>query len=58
MCRSGRVADAAQLIDETLAAGSRRIEHFFDSELLRARGECDLAQNETKGAIDLVPQGT
>jgi tetratricopeptide (TPR) repeat protein len=49
--RAGKVADAAQLIDATLQAGRGRIEHFFDAELLRTRGDCDLARDDTKGAI-------
>jgi tetratricopeptide (TPR) repeat protein len=51
MLRAGLADEAAKLIDETLSAARGRIEHVFDPELLRIRGECDGARNSNREAV-------
>lgn len=51
MLRAERVDDAIRLIDETLAAGHGRIEHVFDAELMRIRGECNLVRGDTEDGM-------
>ena len=49
--RAGHLDEAIKVVEDTLDAGREKIEHFFDAELLRSRGECAMAQGDQQGAL-------